>query len=57
MNLLVAIADSPDSEVCLREVATRQWPNDTQVRAFCRLQTRLLAPRCPPRVYLPRKTS
>ena len=44
MNLLVAIADSPDSEVCLGEVATRQWPNDTQVRVLSVTNTFATAP-------------
>lgn len=44
MNLLVAIEDSPDSEACLREVATRPWPNDTQVRVLSVTQTFTAAP-------------
>jgi nucleotide-binding universal stress UspA family protein len=44
MNVLVAVDDSADSEACLREVATRPWPNDTQVRVLSVTHTLAAAP-------------
>lgn len=34
MNLLLAIDDSPASELAVRAVATRPWPSDTRVRVL-----------------------
>ena len=34
MHVLVAIDDSPQSQTCIREIATRPWPEGTELRVL-----------------------